>query len=110
MKMSKDYELLKKDIIITKLQRLIGKAMLFLHNIEDVVHPHAVMEVHNFKILLSKTMGEIIEEEITKEYIQLVELAEMVRDNTKMPHQHTDPQLRLYCLAERADEILGGRK
>ena len=33
-------------------------------------------------------------------------LVEMVQDNTKMPHQHTDPQLRLYCLAERATEFL----
>jgi hypothetical protein len=28
----------------------------------------------------------------------------MAEDNTKMPHQHSDPQLRLYCLAERASE------
>lgn len=40
---------------------------------------------------------------------KLTGLAEMVMDNTKMPHQHTDPQLRLYCLAERAKEILGAR-
>lgn len=26
---------------------------------------------------------------------------EMVEDNSKMPHQHTDLQTRLYCLAER---------
>jgi hypothetical protein len=31
---------------------------------------------------------------------------EMVVDNTKMPHQHEDLQLRLYCLAERAREVL----
>jgi hypothetical protein len=31
---------------------------------------------------------------------------EMVVDNTKMPHEHTDPQLRLYCLSERAQEVL----
>jgi hypothetical protein len=37
---------------------------------------------------------------------QVVEVLEMVQDNTKMPHQHTDPQLRLYCLAERAEEVL----
>lgn len=30
----------------------------------------------------------------------------MVEDNTKMSHQHIDPQLRLYCLAERAREVL----
>lgn len=38
---------------------------------------------------------------------KIKEFIEMVEDNTKMPHQHTDPQLRLYCLAERAREILG---
>jgi hypothetical protein len=32
------------------------------------------------------------------------EVLAMVEENTKMPHQHTDPQLRLYCLAERARE------
>jgi hypothetical protein len=37
---------------------------------------------------------------------QAVEVLNMVQDNTKMPHQHTDPQLRLYCLAERAEEVL----
>ena len=37
---------------------------------------------------------------------QVVEVLQMVQDNTKMPHQHTDPQLRLYCLAERAEEVL----
>lgn len=36
----------------------------------------------------------------------LKELAEMVEDNTKMPHQHEDLQTRLYCLAERAKEVL----
>lgn len=30
---------------------------------------------------------------------------EMVIDPRKMPHQHADPQLRLYCLAERASEL-----
>jgi hypothetical protein len=36
----------------------------------------------------------------------LVTLAKMVEDNSRMPHSHTDPQLRLYCLAERANEAL----
>lgn len=31
---------------------------------------------------------------------------EMVVDNTKMPHQHSDFQTRLYCLSERASEAL----
>jgi len=35
-----------------------------------------------------------------------VKVLEMVQDNTKMPHSHSDPQLRLYCLAERASEVL----
>lgn len=34
------------------------------------------------------------------------EVLEMVVDNTKMPHQHSDLQTRLYCLAERAREVL----
>lgn len=37
---------------------------------------------------------------------KLTAVLEMVQDNTKMPHQHTDPQLRLYCLSERASEVL----
>lgn len=42
-----------------------------------------------------------------KEYIAGLEnLAEMVMDNTKMPHQHSDLQTRLYCLSERAREVL----
>lgn len=36
----------------------------------------------------------------------LVTLAEMVEDHTKMPHQHSDLQTRLYCLTERASEAL----
>jgi hypothetical protein len=47
---------------------------------------------------------------LMEENHKLRELAEMVMDNTKMPHQHTDPQLRLYCLAERAKEALGETK
>lgn len=40
-------------------------------------------------------------------YIErLKEVLEMVVDNTKMPHKHEDLQTRLYCLAERAREIL----
>lgn len=35
-----------------------------------------------------------------------VEVLEMVEDNTKMPHQHSDLQTRLYCLTERATEAL----
>lgn len=35
---------------------------------------------------------------------------DMVEDNTKMSHQHTDPQLRLYCLAERANQVLTQHK
>lgn len=34
-----------------------------------------------------------------------MELIDMVEDNSKMPHQHTDPQTRLYCLTERAVEL-----
>jgi hypothetical protein len=34
------------------------------------------------------------------------EVLEMVEDNSKMPHQHSDLQTRLYCLAERAREAL----
>lgn len=34
------------------------------------------------------------------------EVLEMVQDNTKMPHQHSDLQTRLYCLSERATEAL----
>lgn len=35
------------------------------------------------------------------------EILNMVIDPRLMPHQHTDPQLRLYCLAERAREHFG---
>lgn len=41
---------------------------------------------------------------------ELGETLEMVEDNTKMPHQHSDPQLRLYCLTERAGETLSKHK
>lgn len=34
-----------------------------------------------------------------------LKIIEMVEDNTKMPHPHNDPQTRLYCLAERANEF-----
>ena len=34
------------------------------------------------------------------------EIIGMIQDNTKMPHQHLDPHLRLYCLADKADEWL----
>lgn len=40
------------------------------------------------------------------EYIEMVEVLRMVEDNSKMPHQHQDLQTRLYCLAERAREVL----
>ena len=33
-------------------------------------------------------------------------LAEMVEDHRKMPHQHIEAQDKLYCLTERAREIL----
>jgi hypothetical protein len=48
-------------------------------------------------------------EEVNKlqsENKKLREALEMVMDNTKMPHQHSDLQTRLYCLAERAREAL----
>jgi hypothetical protein len=42
-----------------------------------------------------------------KHNLELAKLVlEMVEDNSKMPHQHEDKQLRLYCLAERAREVL----
>ena len=34
------------------------------------------------------------------------EVLEMVEDPRKMPHQHEDLRTRLYCLAERAREVL----
>jgi CHASE3 domain sensor protein len=34
------------------------------------------------------------------------EALEMVADNSKMPHQHSDYYLRLCCLSERANEVL----
>lgn len=37
---------------------------------------------------------------------KLVELVKMVIDPRLMPHQHKDPQIRLYCLVERAQETL----
>jgi hypothetical protein len=40
------------------------------------------------------------------EYVEMIEVLKMVEDNTKMPHQHSDLQTRLYCLAERAREVL----
>ena len=52
-------------------------------------------------------------ESLRKDREKLVEVVkelrstlEMVEDNSKMPHQHTDLQTRLYCLAERAREVL----
>lgn len=45
--------------------------------------------------------------EFLKEQVEaLKELAEMVQDNTKMPHQHSDYYERLCCLSERARETL----
>jgi hypothetical protein len=34
----------------------------------------------------------------------------MTEDNRKMPHQHTDKELRLNCLAERANEAITKHK
>lgn len=35
-----------------------------------------------------------------------IQLIRMVADHRLMPHQHSDPQTKLYCLTERANEFL----
>jgi hypothetical protein len=55
-------------------------------------------EVERYPGELAKLRAQVIEAE---------KVIGMVQDNTKMPHHHTDPQTRLYCLAERAKEFMG---
>jgi len=83
-----------------------------------------VIGYHEVGVLESGELKQLVEaiSPDTREFIQLsvdqaVELdqlkyrlseaervLQMVEDNTKMPHKHEDPQLRLYCLSERAHE------
>ena len=44
--------------------------------------------------------------ELEKKLNVAISILEMVEDNTKMPHKHSDFQVRLHCLAERAREAL----
>jgi len=42
--------------------------------------------------------------ELRRKVKVLESVLDMVEDNTRMPHPHSDHQTRLYCLAERAKE------
>jgi hypothetical protein len=45
-------------------------------------------------------------DEMEKKIDGAMEVIDMVIDNSKMPHKHSDPQLRLYCLTEIASDFL----
>jgi len=47
---------------------------------------------------------------LRKENKRLREVLEMVEDNSKMHRPDADPYTRLYCLAERAREVLNKEK
>lgn len=55
-------------------------------------------------IIINGKISEEIHQLETKLQVAL-EFIDMVEDNSKMPHQHSDYYLRLCCLAERATEI-----
>lgn len=65
--------------------------------------PETEYEKELFSTALASNKKRIILENVV---YGLEEFIAMVVDNTKMPHQHSDPQLRLYCLAELAQKVL----
>ena len=74
----------------------------FTSTIYDYIESNGRISKKLFEKIVMPKLDRLIE--IEKRLEEAEEVLEMVADNTKMPHQHTEPQLRLYCLAERANE------
>lgn len=53
---------------------------------------------------MNKQVGHI--EKLHNKLALAVEFIEMVEDNRKMPHFHAEYQTRLYCLTDKATELL----
>lgn len=57
-------------------------------------------------IAMAKGQFDIVKMQRDRAY----EIIEMMAGHRKMPHQHSDPQTKLYCLTERANEFLENNK